>query len=71
MPYAKPETAPEWIKATDAAAVLGVDTRTVVRMIQRSETQVRTVKLDRGVLIHREDWQAELDRRRIPVGTSA
>lgn len=65
MPYAKPEITPEWVKATEVAAALGIDTRTVVRMIQRSELKMRALRLDKGVLIHREDWQAEMERRRV------
>lgn len=65
MPYAKPEITPEWVKVSEVAAVLGIDSRTVVRMIQRSELKMRALRLERGVLIHREDWQAELERRRV------
>jgi hypothetical protein len=65
MPYAKPEITPEWVKVSEVAAVLGIDSRTVIRMIQRSELNMRALRLDRGHLVHREDWQAELERRRV------
>ncbi|WP_461712359.1 helix-turn-helix domain-containing protein [Streptomyces sp. DSM 41013] len=69
MPYDKPETTPEWVKVSEVAAQLGIDPRTVLRMIRRSDLTVRALKLDKGYLIHREDWQAEMERRRVvPVG---
>lgn len=69
MPYDKPETTPEWVKVSEVASQLGVDPRTVLRMIRRSDLTVRALKLDKGYLIHREDWQAEMERRRVvPVG---
>jgi excisionase family DNA binding protein len=65
MSHDKPEITPEWVKASEVAAVLGIDSRTVVRMIRRSELNMRALRLDKGYLIHREDWQAELERRRV------
>lgn len=70
MPYAKPDIAPEWVKISEVAATLGVDQRTVVRMIRRGDMKVRSVKLDRVHLIHRDDWHDELHRR-IEVGVGA
>jgi len=69
MPYNKPDRSPEWVKVSEIAFALGVDPRTVLRMIRRSELNVRAMKLDKGYLVHREDWQAEMERRRVvPVG---
>ncbi|MGV9227598.1 helix-turn-helix domain-containing protein [Streptomyces albogriseolus] len=65
MPYEKPEITPEWMKATEVAAVLGVDPRTVIRMIKRGDLKVRALEIGKSVRVHREDWQAEMERRRV------
>lgn len=63
MPYSKPDIQPEWMKVTEAAAVLGCDPRTVIRMIQRGELKVRAIDFGLAPRIHRGDWQEEIDRR--------
>ena len=70
MPYNKPDIEPEWIKVTEAAAVLGCDPRTVIRMIKRGDLKVRAIDFGLTPRIHRGDWKAELDRR-IAAGVSA
>lgn len=64
MPYSKPANiAAEWMKVNEAAAVLDVHPRTVVRMVRRGELNVRAMEFGNAVRIHRGDWQAELERR--------
>jgi excisionase family DNA binding protein len=63
MPYSKPEISPEWMKVNEVAAVIGVDPRTVVRMIKRGEMNVRAIEFGGAVRIHRNDWETELERR--------
>lgn len=65
MPYTKPEVDPEWIKATEVAATLDVDPRTVIRMIRRGDLKVRAIQFGKAVRIHRDDWNAELERRKV------
>jgi predicted site-specific integrase-resolvase len=63
-------TAPDWIKVSEAAAVIGVHPRTLKTMIRDGRLQVRTMQFDQATRIHRGDWEAELDRR-ISVPASA
>ena len=70
MPYSKPVITPEWIKVTEVAVVLDCDPRTVIRMIKRGELNVRAVEFGKTARIHRGDWNAELERRRV-VAASA
>lgn len=63
MPYNKTAVKPEWMKVNEAAAAIGVDPRTVIRMIRRGELKVRALEFGNATRIHRGDWQAELDRR--------
>lgn len=71
MPYHKPVLTPEWIRVTEVAAALDCDPRTVIRMIERGELKVRAIDFGKTARVHLGDWQAELERRRIPVGASA
>ncbi|RIH58191.1 DNA-binding protein [Streptomyces sp. SHP22-7] len=71
MPYSRPAVTPEWVRITQVAAVLGVDPRTVIRMLKRGDLKnVRAIELGKSVWVHRADWQAELERRQI-VAASA
>lgn len=70
MAYSKPDIAPEWMKVTEAAAILGCDPRTIIRMIKRGELKVRAIEFGLAPRIHRGDWQAELERR-IAAGVGA
>lgn len=70
MSQKEPDVAPEWMRVTEAAAILDCDPRTVIAMIRRGELNVRTMQLGLASRIHRGDWQAELERR-IAVGVGA
>lgn len=70
MPYSKPNVAPEWMKVNEAAAVLDIDPRTVIRMIRRGELNVRAIEIGNAVRIHRGDWQTELERRNLAAASA-
>lgn len=64
MPYSTPTgIESEWMKVTEAAAVIGVDPRTVKAMLRDGRLQVRAIQFDLATRIHRGDWEAELERR--------
>jgi len=64
MPYSTPSgIEAEWMKVTEAAALIGVDPRTVKAMIRDGRLKVRAMQFDLATRIHRGDWQAELERR--------
>jgi predicted site-specific integrase-resolvase len=64
MPYSTPtDIESEWMKVTEAAAVIGVDPRTVKAMIRDGRLKVRAMQFDLATRIHRGDWEAELQRR--------
>ncbi|MFJ1536357.1 hypothetical protein ACIOFV_50140 [Streptomyces mirabilis] len=51
------------MKVTEAAAVIGVDPRTVKAMLRDGRLKVRAIQFDLATRIHRGDWDAELERR--------
>lgn len=53
----------EWMKVTEAAAVIGVDPRTVKAMLRDGRLKVRAMQFDLATRIHRGDWEAELQKR--------
>jgi excisionase family DNA binding protein len=53
----------EWMRVTEAAALLDCDPRTVISMIRRGELKVRAMQFGLVPRIHRGDWQAEIERR--------
>lgn len=64
MPYSTPDVKAEWIKVTEAAAVIGVDPRTLKAMLRDGRLpNVRAIQFDLATRIHRGDWEAELARR--------
>lgn len=64
MPYSTPSSIEaEWMKVTEAAALIGVDPRTVKAMIRDGRLKVRAMQFDLATRIHRGDWDAELERR--------
>lgn len=64
MPYSTPpHVQAEWIKVTEAAAVIGIDPRTLKAMIRDGRLRVRTMQFDLATRIHRGDWETELARR--------
>jgi predicted site-specific integrase-resolvase len=64
MPYSTPShIKPEWIKVTEAAAVIGVDPRTLKTMLRDGRLKVRTMQFDLATRIHRGDWEGELAKR--------
>lgn len=64
MPYRTPAgIEAEWMKVTEAAAVIGVNPRTVKAMIRDGRLRVRAMQFDLATRIHRGDWEAELARR--------
>jgi predicted site-specific integrase-resolvase len=64
MPYSTPaDIESEWMKVTEAAAVIGVDPRTVKAMIRDGRLKVRAMQFDLATRIHRGDWENELKRR--------
>ena len=63
MPYSTSGTQSEWIKVTSAAAVIGVNPRTLKAMIRDGRVKVRTMQFDQATRIHRGDWEAELAKR--------
>lgn len=63
-------TAPEWIKVSAAAAVIGIHPRTLKAMIRDGRVKVRTMQFDHATRIHRGDWEKELEKR-ISVPASA
>lgn len=64
MPYSTPaDIEAEWMKVTEAAAVIGVDPRTVKAMLRDGRLKVRAMQFDLATRIHRGDWEAELARR--------
>jgi len=67
MPYSSPSNSPsEWLKVTEAAAVIGIDPRTLKAMLRDGRLQVRTMQFDLATRIHRGDWEAELAKRISP-----
>lgn len=68
MQSSTPSIQPEWIKATSAAAVIGVHPRTLKAMIRDGRLKVRTMQFDQATRIHRGDWETELAKRiNVPV----
>lgn len=64
MPYSTPpDIESEWMKVTEAAAVIGVNPRTVKAMLRDGRLKVRAMQFDLATRIHRGDWEAELKRR--------
>lgn len=63
MPYMPTNVRTDWIKVTEAAAVIGVNPRTVKAMIRDGRLKVRTMQFDQATRIHRGDWDAELEKR--------
>jgi predicted site-specific integrase-resolvase len=64
MPYSPSSTTEsEWIKVTQAAAVIGVDPRTIKAMLRDGRLKVRTMQFDQATRIHRADWEKELAKR--------
>lgn len=67
MPYSSPSNSPsEWLKVTEAAAVIGIDPRTLKAMLRDGRLKVRTMQFDLATRIHRGDWEAELKKRITP-----
>lgn len=67
MPYSSPSNNPsEWLKVTEAAAVIGIDPRTLKAMLRDGRLKVRTMQFDLATRIHRGDWEAELAKRITP-----
>jgi len=67
MPYSSPSNSPsEWLKVTEAAAVIGIDPRTLKSMLRDGRLKVRTMQFDLATRIHRGDWEAELEKRITP-----
>lgn len=67
MPYSSPSNSPsEWLKVTEAAAVIGIDPRTLKAMLRDGRLKVRTMHFDLATRIHRGDWEAELAKRITP-----
>ncbi|PSK47995.1 hypothetical protein B0E38_06472 [Streptomyces sp. 111WW2] len=67
MPYSSPSNSPsEWLKVTEAAAVIGIDPRTLKAMLRDGRLKVRTMQFDLATRIHRGDWEAELAKRITP-----
>ncbi|MER7310010.1 helix-turn-helix domain-containing protein [Streptomyces griseoluteus] len=57
----------DWIKLRDAAAQLGCDRKTISNRIAAGKIPgVRVVKMERVVRLHREDWEAYLQRSLVP-----
>ena len=64
MPYSSPSNTPsEWMKVTEAAAVIGIDPRTLKAMLRDGRLRIRTMQFDHATRIHRGEWEAELARR--------
>ena len=70
MPYSKTDVQPEWMRITDAAGLLDCDPRTLIRMINRGELEVRIIPLGKSARVHREDFDRELAKR-ASLGMSA
>lgn len=52
---------PEWIPVREVAAQLGCDRKTIVNRIKAGTiTDVRLIKIERIVRVHRADWDAYL-----------
>ncbi|MDX2948870.1 hypothetical protein PV383_44005 [Streptomyces caniscabiei] len=70
MPYSSPSNSQsEWLKVTEAAAVIGIDPRTLKAMLRDGRLKVRTMQFDHATRIHRGDWEAALvERTTAPVG---
>jgi len=67
MPYSTPpHIQAEWMKVTEAAAIIGVDPRTLKTMIRDGRLKVRTMQFDLATRIHRGDWETELAKRITP-----
>jgi hypothetical protein len=67
MPYSSPSNSQsEWLKVTEAAAVIGIDPRTLKAMLRDGRLKVRTIQFDLATRIHRGDWEAELEKRITP-----
>jgi predicted site-specific integrase-resolvase len=64
MPYStSSNTETEWIKVTQAAAVIGINPRTIRTMLKDGRLKVRTMQFDQATRIHRGDWEKELAKR--------
>lgn len=71
MPYSKADDIKsDWMRITKAAAMLDCDPRTLIRMINRGELSVRTMRFGGSARVHRKDFGRELAKR-ISVGVSA
>jgi excisionase family DNA binding protein len=70
MPYSKPIVQADWIRVTEAAALVDCDPRTLIRMINRGEMNVRAMRFGNTARIHRGDFDRELNKR-VSVGVSA
>ncbi len=67
MPYSTTShVQSDWIKVTEAAAVIGINPRTLKAMLRDGRLQVRTMQFDLATRIHRGDWEAELAKRITP-----
>lgn len=63
MAERKPLISADWIKVRDAAAHLGCDRKTITNRISSGKiTGVRMIRMDRTVRLHRDDWEAYLQR---------
>lgn len=70
MPYSKPAVQSEWMRITDAAGLLDCDPRTLIRMINRGEMDVRVMPFGKSARVHRGDFDRELAKR-VSLGVSA
>lgn len=67
MAVRKPLISADWIKLREAAAQLGCDPKTISNRIDSGKiTGVRRIKMERVVRLHREDWEAYLERSLVP-----